>query len=215
MQQEINMCTHVSCAHIVVDLPMKGSCIDNFAGILNRYLANLTLQQKFVIRVTIPGDDQQAEKVYQRYLELKHLVEHSVYLSVMIVLGSDLPNRKIIDRFFGEKLFAVQLATRSFISNQKGYPVLSKVHQEICKQFMKVQARFVLQPKHPQDVLDKHYSYLSYLFTNHDAQMNEDTRGEVQYRNYLQSPLQPLADNLEAATYETFENDSIKYELYE
>ena len=45
--------------------------------------------------------------------------------------------------------------------------------------------------------------------------MNEDTRSEVQYRNYLQSPLQPLADNLEAATYETFENDSIKYELYE
>ena len=45
--------------------------------------------------------------------------------------------------------------------------------------------------------------------------MNNDARSEVQYRNYLQSPLQPLADNLEAATYETFENDSIKYELYE
>ena len=56
---------------------------------------------------------------------------------------------------------------------------------------------------------------MSFLFTNHDSQMNEDTKGEVQYRNYLQSPLQPLADNLEAATYETFENDSIKYELYE
>jgi len=38
---------------------------------------------------------------------------------------------------------------------------------------------------------------------------------EVNYRNYLQSPLQPLADNLESSTYETFENDAIKYELYE
>lgn len=45
--------------------------------------------------------------------------------------------------------------------------------------------------------------------------MTDDLKQEVQYRNYLQSPLQPLADNLEAATYETFENDSIKYELYE
>lgn len=45
--------------------------------------------------------------------------------------------------------------------------------------------------------------------------MDADARAEVQYRNYLQSPLQPLADNLEAATYETFENDQIKYELYE
>lgn len=37
----------------------------------------------------------------------------------------------------------------------------------------------------------------------------------MNYRNYIQSPLQPLADNLESATYETFENDSIKYDLYE
>lgn len=31
----------------------------------------------------------------------------------------------------------------------------------------------------------------------------------------MQSPLQPLADNLESATYEVFEKDSIKYDLYE
>lgn len=80
---------------------------------------------------------------------------------------------------------------------------------------MKVQARFVLQPRHPTDAHDKHYAYLSHLFVNHDSEMTDDLKQEVQYRNYLQSPLQPLADNLEAATYETFENDSIKYELYE
>ena len=38
LNQEINMCTHVSVSHIVVDLPIKGLRIDNFAGILNRYL---------------------------------------------------------------------------------------------------------------------------------------------------------------------------------
>ena len=101
------MCTHVSCSEIVLDLPMKGNSIDNFAGILNRYLANLTQQQKFVIRVTLPGDDEKAERVFERYLALKHLCEHSVFLSVMLVLGSDLPDRKIVDRFFGEKLYAV------------------------------------------------------------------------------------------------------------
>ena len=102
-----------------------------------------------MIRLTIPGDDAAAERVYQRYLELKHLVEHSVFLSVMIVLGSDLPDRRIIDRFFGEKIYAVQLSTNAFLSNAKGFPVLSKVHQQICKQFMRVQTRFVLQPRHP------------------------------------------------------------------
>lgn len=60
-----------------------------------------------MIRLTLPGNDAAAERVYQRYLELKHLTEHSVFLSVMICLGSDLPDRKIIDRFFGEKIYAI------------------------------------------------------------------------------------------------------------
>lgn len=35
------------------------------------------------------------------------------------------------------------------------------------------------------------------------------------YQDYLQAPLQPLTDNLESITYEVFEKDPIKYELYE
>ncbi|KAL0687219.1 hypothetical protein Bca4012_086896 [Brassica carinata] len=35
------------------------------------------------------------------------------------------------------------------------------------------------------------------------------------YRDFLQAPLQPLMDNLEAQTYETFERDSIKYIQYQ
>lgn len=144
LQQEINLCTHVSCSHIVLDLPMKGNSIDNFAGILNRYLQNLTLQQKFVIRLIVPGDEAAAEKMYERYLELKHLVEHSIYFSVMLVLGADLPSASFLYRFFGEKIYAVQLPVSAFITNQKGFPVLSKAHQSACKVFMRVQARFVL-----------------------------------------------------------------------
>ena len=34
------------------------------------------------------------------------------------------------------------------------------------------------------------------------------------YQDYLQSPLQPLSDNLESITYEVFEKDPVKYELY-
>lgn len=35
------------------------------------------------------------------------------------------------------------------------------------------------------------------------------------YEDHLQAPLQPLADDLEAATYEVFERDPVKYRLYE
>ena len=43
----------------------------------------------------------------------------------------------------------------------------------------------------------------------------EQERFELGYRDYLQSPLQPLMDNLEAQTYETFEKDTIKYIQYQ
>jgi type II protein arginine methyltransferase len=38
---------------------------------------------------------------------------------------------------------------------------------------------------------------------------------ERPYYDYLQAPLQPLMDNLESSTYETFERDPIKYQQYE
>ena len=34
------------------------------------------------------------------------------------------------------------------------------------------------------------------------------------YQDYLQAPLQPLTDNLESITYEVFEKDPVKYDLY-
>lgn len=44
--------------------------------------------------------------------------------------------------------------------------------------------------------------------------VSEQDRLEASYRDYLQAPLQPLQDNLESATYEVFEKDATKYELY-
>jgi len=38
---------------------------------------------------------------------------------------------------------------------------------------------------------------------------------ETPYYDYLQAPLQPLADDLESSTYETFEQDPVKYKQYQ
>merc|ERR1712232_1192656 len=38
---------------------------------------------------------------------------------------------------------------------------------------------------------------------------------ELPYHDYLQAPLQPLQDDLESQTYETFEKDPVKYVRYE
>lgn len=79
---------------------------------------------------------------------------------------------------------------------------------------MRNEVKVVLRGKSPGENLEQHYKFISQVFKTHDA-LEKDDYHEVSFRNYLQSPLQPLQDNLESATYEVFEKDSIKYELYE
>ncbi len=59
--------------------------------------------------------------------------------------------------------------------------------------------------------------YLSYI---RHLQRNQPPKPAIErfgagYQDYLQAPLQPLADNLESVTYEVFETDPIKYDWYE
>lgn len=59
-----------------------------------------------------------------------------------------------------------------------------------------------------------HLSYLRYM------QRNQPPKSQIEqfgggFQDYLQSPLQPLTDNLESITYEVFEKDPIKYAWYE
>jgi protein arginine N-methyltransferase 5 len=59
-----------------------------------------------------------------------------------------------------------------------------------------------------------HLSYLRYL-QKHQPLKSQLERFGGGFQDYLQSPLQPLTDNLESITYEVFEKDPIKYAWYE
>ena len=65
--------------------------------------------------------------------------------------------------------------------------------------------------KHP---LREYLRYIAHLFENVPP-LSEQEVIERDYRDKVQAPLQPLADNLESATYEVFEKDDSKYDAYE
>ncbi|KAH9303190.1 hypothetical protein KI387_014773, partial [Taxus chinensis] len=65
--------------------------------------------------------------------------------------------------------------------------------------------------KHP---LKPYLDYIGYLYQRTEP-LSEQERFEIGYRDFLQAPLQPLMDNLEAQTYETFEKDTMKYDQYQ
>jgi protein arginine N-methyltransferase 5 len=59
-----------------------------------------------------------------------------------------------------------------------------------------------------------HLVYIRYLQRNQPPKTSIERFGSG-YQDYLQAPLQPLTDNLESVTYEVFEKDPVKYDLYE
>lgn len=68
-------------------------------------------------------------------------------------------------------------------------------------------------PKTQSNRGNAHVAYLQWL----ESQQTPLPESAVltSFQDWLQSPLQPLADNLESATYEVFEVDQFKYDQYE
>lgn len=62
---------------------------------------------------------------------------------------------------------------------------------------------------------NSYLSYLKYLERSQEPYSAIENSTLTSFQDWLQSPLQPLADNLESATYEVFEGDPVKYDQYE
>ncbi|MCJ1286356.1 methyltransferase protein [Xylographa opegraphella] len=73
--------------------------------------------------------------------------------------------------------------------------------------------RFQNTNRHTDD-LTPHLSYIRWLQRRQPPRTVVEKYGSG-YQDYLQVPLQPLTDNLESMTYEVFEKDPVKYDLYE
>lgn len=152
---------------------------------------------------------------WQWWNKFRSLCNQHSRLSVALQVTADLPEPAQINQWLGEPIRAVLLPTYIFLSNKKGYPVLSHRHQALMMQLFRLNCQFVIIGKNRHNHTMRVYQqYINYLFDNRPPldQYEAFAKG---YEDYLQSPLQPLMDNLESATYEVFEKDPVKYARYE
>uniref|UniRef100_A0A8C8SP82 Protein arginine N-methyltransferase 5 n=1 Tax=Pelusios castaneus TaxID=367368 RepID=A0A8C8SP82_9SAUR len=131
-------------------------------------------------------------------------------------VGPDLPSSHVIDRWLGEPIKAAILPTSIFLTNKKGFPVLSKMHQRLVFRLLKLEVQFIVwgAHHHREKEFCSYLQYLEYLSQNRPPPSAYELFAKG-YEDYLQSPLQPLMDNLESQTYEVFEKDPIKYSQYQ
>lgn len=183
---------------------------------------------------------------------LRCTCDHAAKVGVALTVPASLPSAAEINRWLGEPVKALLLPTSVFVSNRRGYPSLSRAHQELLLKFFGYGVQVILtevpwdepaaaaapavsdapagsqstwtvvpgssggrvvQPP-PNSPARLFWEYLSYLFRRPEP-LSEQEQLEMNYRDFLQVPLQPLQDNLESQTYEVFEKDVTKYTTYE
>ncbi|KAJ3292031.1 hypothetical protein HK104_005609 [Borealophlyctis nickersoniae] len=214
VKQQIQWAAHMGLSAIVFTCPAEGPIV-NFARLVNQTLSMVAYTQ-IVIRVML---DPEVDP-WGRWNLIRNLCDHNPKLSLALELKPELPDDALLKKWFAEPLRTVILPGNSFLTNNKGFPVLSKRHQQFTLDLMEHNVeQFVVSLETPESVheaggLAAYQQYLQYLHRTR-PELNDVDKFATGYHDYLQSPLQPLMDNLVSATYDVFEKDPVKYREYE
>ncbi|OBS73124.1 hypothetical protein A6R68_12326 [Neotoma lepida] len=77
------------------------------------------------------------EKTWMWWHNFRTLCDYSKRIAVALEIGADLPSNHVIDRWLGEPIKAAILPTSIFLTNKKGFPVLSKMQQRLIFRLLK------------------------------------------------------------------------------
>ncbi|GAB2286444.1 Protein arginine N-methyltransferase 5 [Dionaea muscipula] len=236
LKQEIAWASHLSLQACLLPTPRCLSCA-NYSRCVNQILDGYN-NMKLWLRIPLKKHDDDdcmddtlvgVEQVdsWEVWNAFRLLCEHHSQLSVALDVMSSLPSVSSLGRWFGEPVRAAIINVNSFLTNGRGYPCLSKRHQKLMTAFFNHSIQLIISgrparepPRESsytgieQHPLRLYLDYVGFLYQRMEP-LPEQESFELGYRDFLQSPLQPLMDNLEAQTYETFEKDTVKYLQYQ
>ncbi|XP_065829038.1 protein arginine N-methyltransferase 5-like [Oscarella lobularis] len=224
--EELDYAVHLSLA--AVEVPLKSADCANLARGVNEFLNSrisnmtiwvkvpmMTLSSQMEDAVAEGDEDSRSEHPWEWWNRFRTLCNNNKRVGIALELSADLPESDEIDQWYSEPVKALYVPTKIFLTNRKGFPVLSPAHQAVVRKFYKLEAQPVVTGAchYKSKGMKVYQQYLNYLHETMAAldPLEEYAKG---YEDYLQNPLQPLMDNLESMTYETFEKDPVKYTMY-
>lgn len=169
--------------------------------------------------------DEPSVATWEMWDAIRTVCDYNPRLTLTLDLTPPLPSvLSVLSQWSAEPVRNVFLPVTTFIANAKGYPVLPKVTQSFIRDMMKLQPNIILSGTgarpHRTAGEGVYAQYIRHLEKTSPSVRAAQTSGTVEnfaqgYQDYLQAPLQPLMDNLQSVTYQTFEQDPVKYAQYE
>jgi len=220
LEKELHWASHLGVYGIVLPPPSAPHC-ELYAASLGRLLLGGVYTTQLMLRVPLLGESRSGGQVdgWATWNNFRLLCDQNPRLQVVLELTADLPSTdRELERWFAEPVRAIIVPADIFLTNKQGFPVLSKRHKSFLLDAFryKVQVIFKGLSDGAEGDADaaKYLHYIARLFQSRPA-LTPQEQFELPYHDYLQAPLQPLQDDLESQTYETFEKDPVKYVRYE
>ena len=220
LMQELKYASHLGLPAIMLQL--YGTNHTNLARLVSNHIAK---GANFQVWVQVPlvapnphkfeeGEETILEDTWDWWNRFRLMANSSSKINLCLQVPEEEPTDRQILRWLGEPIKTVSVPTSMFLTNKKGYPVLSRQHQALIRRFVHLDIQIIVRgPARGHDI--KHFQqYLEHLYQQVPVgdPLQQFARG---YEDYLQCPLQPLMDNLESQTYEVFEKDPVKYSEYQ
>jgi len=219
LEKELHWASHLGVYGILLPPPASPRC-EHFAAALGRQILSGICTTQLMVRIPLIREvDGGQVDGWQIWNNLRLLCDHNVRLQVALELTADLPTtERELERWFAEPVRAVIVSADIFLTNKQGFPVLSKRHKGFLLQLFRHRVQVIISglsdAAGAEVENDKYIHYVARLFQGRPP-MTSQEQFELPYHDYLQAPLQPLQDDLESQTYETFEKDPVKYVQYE
>ncbi|KAJ2715456.1 hypothetical protein H4R19_001199 [Coemansia spiralis] len=162
-----------------------------------------------LVRVQLAADD-----AWQQWNRIRLLCDHHPRVQVLLELDPAGDGAADMRQWQAEPVRVIVLPLQTFVTNASGYPVLRQRQQQAVQRWMDFDVAFAVQQPDCGTAVGDHIRYVRHLASARPERDPASVASD-EYRDVLQSPLQPLADHLASVTYETFELDAPKYEQYE
>ncbi|KAA1070432.1 methyltransferase protein [Puccinia graminis f. sp. tritici] len=223
MKQEVSYATYLSASHLILPRIRHRRFISDYGRAICSILTGLSSSVVLSIVVPILDTDEKTFMAWEDWHSLRKLCGYHPRLNITLEIphmGAAIDVPALINRWTAEPIGFLLIPATSFISNAKHYPVLSKSCQTFVKAMLKYKPSVILsqtsEGKHSSGGSLAYAQYIRFLEKRAAAIVCDPIENfAAGYLDYLQAPLQPLADNLDSVVYEGFEKDPVKYSKYE
>ena len=104
------------------------------------------------------------KNIHFRWNKFRSLLGFEKKIGIVLEMSTDLPSQEECDRWLGEPIKCLLLSTSTFVTNKKGYPILSKAHQAFVKSLVPLSVQVIIKGHTKHDNLGFYQKYIDHLW---------------------------------------------------